>query len=459
MSVDSCLTLPTLLTRPTLPLVPTLPILHLVHRFLTFLLCIVLSATPFPASAQTAFDIDGDAIADKDEDVNNNGIVDVGETDWRNADTDNGGEADGSEIKAGRDPFIRQDDMTFDADGDGLTNGEELLRSTDPKKADTDGDGIMDKADPFPLEKAFTKDEDKDNVADEWEQENQLSVTTPADATEEADNDGLNNSEEFIEGTDPNDKDTDKDGVEDGEEVEEGTDPEESAWLHAGTQSLSFGDMSGHWAEAVVSVLSRTQILPTLEPIVKGYMQPGEPTFFLPDRNISRFEILKIALYSSCISLRVDWDTASPITFTDVPRISRPRESDDREQHRKIIYTAASLGIVQGYEDGTFRPDQPVTRGEALKIMLAASRLEDIDEEIEIPFSDVDESTWSLPYIIKALLYDLIEGYGDDTFHPDDAITRAEAAKIVHHIMISNPNVNGYVIPNDVEEDEEEQEE
>src|SRR3989344_4694538 len=77
-----------------------------VHRLLSLSLCALLTFTPFLASAQTGYDIDGDAIPDKDEDVNNNGIVDVGETDWKNADTDNGGEADGTEKKTGRNPFV-----------------------------------------------------------------------------------------------------------------------------------------------------------------------------------------------------------------------------------------------------------------------------------------------------------------------------------------------------------------
>lgn len=395
------------------------------------------------------YDIDGDALSDKEEDINGNGAVDSGETDWRNADTDDGGEADGSEYRANRNPWEKTDDLTYDRDGDGLTNGQEMLKNTDPKNADTDGDGVVDGLDPFPLERAFTRDQDQDAMPDEWEEEHKLSPETKNDALQDSDEDGLTNAEEFFEGTNPLEKDTDLDGVEDKEELAEGTNPEESACLHYGREPRSLSDMSGHWAEPFVTVLSRTLILPTLEPIVKGYAQEEGDPLFLPNRLISRYELLKIALLGSCIKLETDVAALSSFTFSDVSPISRPRESADRAFLRKVIYTAAGIGIVRGYSDDTFRPDQPVTRAEALKMMLLASRLETSPETLDVPFTDIDAAAWYAPLIEQALYHDLIEGYEDLTFRPDYPITRAEAAKIVHHIMISNPHVNGYVIPHD----------
>ena len=412
------------------------------------MLCFLLLAPQ--AGAQSSVDIDGDGLLDREEDINGNGAVDSGETDWRNADTDDGGEADGSEIKAGRSAFNKTDDLTFDQDNDGLNNGSELLKNTDPKSPDTDGDGILDGVDPFPLEKAFHRDADEDGIADEWEEQNKLSAESKNDADNDDDEDGLTNAQEFVEGTNPQRADTDFDGVEDGEEVTKDTDPEESACLHFGRESRALADLEGHWTKPFVDILSRTLILPTMEPIVKGYAQDDGEFLFLPDRLISRFELLKIALFSSCIKLELDLAAETSNDFSDVPRMSRPRESEDRAFIRKVVYTAAAVNIVRGYSDGTFRPDQPVTRAEALKMLLLASRLELPTDPVEIPFSDVTDETWSKQFIEQALYHDLVEGYEEDnTFRPDNPITRAEAAKIVHHIMVSNPNVNGYVIPHD----------
>ncbi len=420
---------------------------------LLLVILLILSNTHVIATTQaetvSTVDIDGDGLSDKTEDPNGNGVFDPGETDWRNADTDRGGEADGSEIAGGRSPLVQFDDMTYDRDGDGYTNGQEFFLGTDPTRPDTDGDGINDRLDPFPLEKAFTKDADGDRIADEWEVTNRLSPTNKEDAALDTDGDGLTNLQEFTENTNPNVTDTDRDGVEDADELAEGTDPEESACLAFGEQSVTFPDMEGHWAAADVRTLSQTLVMPSMQPIVKGYKNTDGTASFLPNRLISRFELLKIALFSSCVNMRQAWENDAPVTFNDVPRTSRPRESEDHAFIRRIIYTAAAIGVVRGYNDGAFRPDQPVTRAEALKILLLASRLEQAEEEVSLPFPDVAPDAWYTSYVSQAFSFDIIRGYDDGTFRPDDPITRAEAAKIVHNIIISNPNVNGYVIPHE----------
>lgn len=410
------------------------------HRTLVALL--VLHVTI--AHAATA-DIDGDGIVDSEEDGNGNGIVDVGETDWRNADTDGGGEADGSEIRNGRDPFLITDDMTFDMDGDGLTNGEEFNRGTNPRNPDSDGDGLSDRNDPFPLEKAFRTDADHDGVADEWEAQHGLSPSDPTDALGDKDGDGLTNKKEFTEDTDPKTKDTDRDGIADGEELERGTDPEESPCL-ALTENPPpiFPDLAGHWSMEFVGLLSRTLAQPSREPIIKGYAQAHDAPLFAPDNQISRFEILKIALMSSCIRLERGFPEELR-EFSDVPKTEDSSETSDDKLRRKVIYTASSLGIVQGYPDGSFRPERPVNRAEALKMILLAAQIDRTDD-VAIPFPDIYEGEWYIPYVKQAISFDLVEGYGDGFFRPATFITRAEAAKITHHVMLSNPHVNGYVL-------------
>ena len=59
--------------------------------------------------------------------------MDSYETDRMNADTDRGGEADGAEVRAGRNPLLQVDDFTWDKDEDGLTNGEEFEKRTNPE--------------------------------------------------------------------------------------------------------------------------------------------------------------------------------------------------------------------------------------------------------------------------------------------------------------------------------------
>ena len=105
---------------------------------------------------------------------------------------------------------------------------------------------------------------------------------------------------------------------------------------------------------------------------------------------------------------------------------------------------------MDGYADGTFKPDDPINRAEALKIIFQASKLEPFDEiDYSGRFSDVRKGDWFETYVNDALTYEFVEGYEDRTFRPGQSITRAEASKIVLFMMISNPRVNGYIIPVD----------
>ena len=408
---------------------------------LALLLGIGIAAAQIPQT-----DTDGDGMMDYTEDANANNIVDEGETDPMNADTDGGGEADGSEVMNGRNPLIKEDDITFDRDNDGLINGVEMEYGTDPTNPDTDGDGVGDATDPFPLDRKYSLDADRDGLPDEFEEEQGLSGERRSDANEDNDGDGLSNLEEFIQGTDLKNEDTDNDGVRDGREKEVGSDPVENpCLLYIGT-GKHFADLEGHWATDIVLLLHRTKVLPGHQRIVDGYDEV-DVSFFLPDREITRFELLKMALLTSCIPLREDTENA-PVTFTDISNRARPRETDQRAQRRQVIYTAVAEGIVEGYEDGSFRPDAPINRAEALKILLEATKLQALEEPFEQQeFSDVPEDAWFAPYVERLVEYAIVEGYEDGTFRPQQHITRAEASKILLFMMISNPHVNGYEIP------------
>ena len=439
-------------------------------------------------------DTDGDGLADAEEDRNANEIVDPGETNPFRADTDGGGEADGAELRAGRDPLDAKDDLTADPDGDGLINARELFLKTDPAKADTDGDsltdkeelvrgtnplnadtdgdgiadgkevelgtnprapdtdgdGISDAEDPFPLEKTFSKDADRDGVPDEWESAHHLSPSERLDAALDSDSDGVTNVQEFIHNTNPRTADTDGDGVPDGEEIARGTDPEENACLSYDETAEPFFDPIGHWGESFITSLRRTQAFGTRTAIVAGYREhPGSPPLFLPDRNIARIELLKMALLSGC---RKPEDGPTPFAFDDFPLQERPRESATRRAERRLVVTAILQGIIEGYPDGTLRPNQPINRAEALKILLLTANADRILADLGSPdlphalFPDVPTNAWFAGYVVKGQALGLIEGYHDGTFRPEQPITRAEAAKIIYLLMISNPSVNGYIV-------------
>lgn len=409
---------------------------------------IVCAATPAFAALQGQ-DTDGDGIPDLEEDTNHDGILDPGETNAFNADTDNGGESDGAEVAAKRNPNDLSDDLTFDADGDGLINGVEILRRTDPKNTDTDGDGLFDGVDAFPLDSKFAKDENTNGLPDEWETKTGLDQN-PATATkvDDPDGDGLTNAEEFARGSDPLETDSDRDGVDDKTEIENGGNPKENACLSDVPSDEIFSDTEGHWAENIIGNLRSIVILPDEIPLIRGYPE-GKVFAFRPDQSVTRYEFLKMVLLSNCMKLRGKTDDEK-VVFTDIPAESSPDESPDAAFRRKVIYTAVHEDIVDGYEDGTFRPDNLVNRAEALKILSLAARLDGTEPGAGTStFYDVTDTDWFSSYVSAAAARGIVGGYGDGTFRAGSFITRAEAAKIVYLTMLQNPWINGYVLPNE----------
>lgn len=98
------------------------------------------------------------------------------------------------------------------------------------------------------------------------------------------------------------------------------------------------------------------------------------------------------------------------------------------------VLKLADLGIISGYPDGTFKPDNLVTRAEFAKMIVCMLGLESAAKSLEgeaVPFADVDADHWAAGYINVAQMMGIVNGYEDGTFRPEGNITYAEALKMV----------------------------
>ena len=102
------------------------------------------------------------------------------------------------------------------------------------------------------------------------------------------------------------------------------------------------------------------------------------------------------------------------------------------------VYEAAALlhtlGLIQGYEDQTFRPDYTITRAEMAAVAVRLLSMEDAAKAVagmEAVFSDVPVSHWANGYIAVAKSQGIIAGHGDGTFDPDGDVTYEQAVKIL----------------------------
>ncbi len=140
-----------------------------------------------------------------------------------------------------------------------------------------------------------------------------------------------------------------------------------------------------------------------------------------PTADITRAEVATIFFRLLTEASRTS-NMTSENNFSDV---------DAGDWYNNAVSTMASMGIVTGYEDGTFRPDDAITRAEFAAI---AARFADDDTTVQNIFADV-EGHWSEHYVALANSLQWITGYEDGTFRPENEITRAEVMTIVNRVL------------------------
>lgn len=155
-----------------------------------------------------------------------------------------------------------------------------------------------------------------------------------------------------------------------------------------------------------------------------GYAEDGTVR---PQANITRAEVATIFFRLLTDEARDQfWSTSN--NFTDVAADA---------WYNNAISTMVNAGIIQGYEDGTFRPNANITRAEFAAI---ASRFMssgyDVEEDL---FTDI-ANHWARDNINDAAMTKWINGYPDGTFLPDKVITRAEAVTLVNNVLQRKPD-------------------
>ena len=144
---------------------------------------------------------------------------------------------------------------------------------------------------------------------------------------------------------------------------------------------------------------------------------------FEPDRNMTRAEVT--TMFARLLTEKMAADQTYSNTFSDVAK-----------SHWAANYIGymQQFGIITGYADGSFRPDASVTRAEFAAI---ASRFERLTEGTK-SFSDVPRSHWAAKYINFAATRGWVNGYADGTFRPNNSITRAEVAAVTCRLLERN---------------------
>ncbi|WKA50248.1 S-layer homology domain-containing protein [Planococcus liqunii] len=180
--------------------------------------------------------------------------------------------------------------------------------------------------------------------------------------------------------------------------------------------AITFKDLqTSHWAYEDIQSLVGKKVL-------SGFSNDT----FKPNENITRAQAAKV------LSLAADIKPIQPesASFSDVSK-----------GHWAFAYIEAlkKQGIVDGKTDGTFGPDEVLTRGQMAKFLSASFKLEGT---AAVQFRDVKETDWKYPYVMAMRVHGITVGYPEDnTYRPEEIVTRAQMAAFANRALLQKAKI------------------
>ena len=153
----------------------------------------------------------------------------------------------------------------------------------------------------------------------------------------------------------------------------------------------------------------------------QGLMTGVSDTEFAPEATTTRAMIVSILARLENVT------TAEAAGFADV----------DDEWYATAVNWAANVGVVNGYEDNTFKPNDPITREQLAAILMnyAACIGEDVSNRADLSAYTDQPSTWATDTMSWAVAEGLISGVTNDQLQPQSSATRAQVAAILQRLL------------------------
>lgn len=171
---------------------------------------------------------------------------------------------------------------------------------------------------------------------------------------------------------------------------------------------ITFSDLNGHWAKAAIERAAALGI-------TSGYPDGT----FRPGNKVTRAE------FTTMITRAFTLKSATGVTpeFADAAKLPGWAKT--------AIAEAAAAGIVTGYADGTFRPNQLITRTEMTAILVRVLELQ-LNAQAKPTFADTNQiAAWAQPSVAAAVNAGIINGTGGNKFSPNSNASRAESITII----------------------------
>ncbi|WP_339307120.1 S-layer homology domain-containing protein [Paenibacillus sp. FSL R5-0519] len=180
----------------------------------------------------------------------------------------------------------------------------------------------------------------------------------------------------------------------------------------------TFTDVAQHWAETEVNDMGARMV-------IEGITD----TTFEPNRGVTRAEFAAILVRG--------------LGLKPVEQLSSFNDVSGSEWYADAVNAAASYGLIDGYEDGTFRPQAQITRQEAMVLIARAMTVTGMETAASAgnvqqwsDYADAEQvASWAKEAVASSISTGLVSGRGKDTIAPNQSITRAETAVIIRRLL------------------------
>ena len=205
---------------------------------------------------------------------------------------------------------------------------------------------------------------------------------------------------------------------------------------------VEFADVADHWAKAAVNDMGSRLVIDGI-----GVDDAGDNNF-APDRDITRAEFAAIMVRA--LGLK-EADGTTEVSSAGASGSNAFKDIKESDWFSGYIKTAVEYGLIKGYDDGTFKPSNDITREEAMAIIARAMKWTGLKSEFRADelaalysvMADTDSvATWAKDAVGACLKNGIVTGRDGLTIAPKASITRAEVAAIAQRLLKKSGLIN-----------------
>lgn len=180
----------------------------------------------------------------------------------------------------------------------------------------------------------------------------------------------------------------------------------------------TFTDVAQHWAKTEVNDMGSRMV-------IEGITD----TTFGPNRGVTRAEFAAILVRG--------------LGLKPLEQVNSFKDVNGSEWYADVVTTASNYGLINGYEDGTFRPQTQITRQEAMVLIARAMTVTGMETAASAgnvqqwtDYADAEQvASWAKEAVTSSIYAGLVSGRGKDNIAPNQSMTRAETAVIIRRLL------------------------